>query len=96
MQNVPLNFLCIDGMMKYFGYSGFNRVDPEQPGFDLGGPMCVDPSLPPQHHTLHTGCMCGYELHVEGGLWNSSGYRLWWIPPQTQRDGFIPQKEFAF
>lgn len=64
-QNVPLNFLYIDGMMRYFGYSGFNRVDSEPPGFDLGGPTCVAHSLPQSITCSTAGWTDGYELHVQ-------------------------------
>lgn len=65
-QNVPLNFLYIDGMMKYFGYSGFNRVDSlNNLGLTWEG-LRVWTIHYHQSTTCSTaGWTYGYELHVK-------------------------------
>lgn len=75
MQNAPLTFLYIAGILNYSGHSGLSAVDSEQSGFELGGSACAwtDCSLTLQHHALHSrlSVQTG-TARAEGRLGNSS------------------------
>lgn len=86
MQSVPLNFLYIDGAVKYFGYSGLNGADSLNlgvtwEGLRVRGPFTNTTALPVPPPAEYVDM----NARTEGRLRNSSIYTLVDPPPDTER-----------